>query len=425
MYIRRDKSNLHFGQQTRRGSRSLLIIWLATMAVVVAVIWRFNSVQSWVLASIDGASTATLDAVSLAKLGERAYLNGDLEESIRYYSEAARLAPNDIDIKYEYGRVLIYRSYAGRNYYDRAVKALEVAEDAVRIDENNPRAQTLLCIALLENNRPEEAIGAGVRAIDLAPNYAEAYAYLAMSYYRAERPNQAFEAANKAVELNPNSVDARRALALSLSFIGEYDAAIQQYEQAIQIHPRLDALYFELARYYVVKQNYDAAIKAYDQVLAMESDNVKAYTRKCETYFTMRNDQMAQEACEQAIELDPAYPEAWRQLGMVQYARRNFEGAIESLTTCANLQEAAGVPLQDREIQCYYIRGLAHVLLANCDDGWEVLQEALAMNPAEQIKGAINQGLQMCVEYSDEFNPSDIPTPAPTPTVPREPIGVF
>jgi tetratricopeptide (TPR) repeat protein len=426
MYIRRDKSNLHFGRRAnRRGSNLFFVIWLVMMAVILGVLWRFNSVQSWVLAGIGDEPTATLDAVSEARLGERAYLVGDLERAIEHYGRAAEMNPNNIDILFEYGRMLIYRSYAGRSYAFRAGQALEIAQKAVEIDQNNPRAQALLCYALLENDRAEEAIGAGLRAEQLAPDYAEARAYLSMAYRGAGRPNQAFQKADEAVQLDPNSLDARRALAISLAFVGEFDASVQQYERAIQIHPRFDALYFELALYYKAQNNYDAAIAAYDQVLSMEPENVKAYTRKCETYFTMREDSLAQEACEQAIQLDAAYPEAHRQLGMVRYTRRNYEGAIESFEECARLQEEQGILLPDREIECYYIRGLAHSLLARCDEAWPVLQDALQMKPNETIKGYINQGLMSCVNYDEEYDINDIPTPIPNTPIPPEPIGIF
>jgi tetratricopeptide (TPR) repeat protein len=397
---------------------------VVVMAMAVGVIWRFNNVQSWVLASVGGQPTATPDAVTLAKLGERAYLAGDIEASIGYYEQAARLAPKNIDILFEYGRMLIYRSYAGRSYSFRAAQALDVAKTAVEIAPDNARAQALLCIALLENDRAEEAIAAGLRAQQLAPDYAEAHAYLAMAYYRASRPNQAFTEAEKAVNLNPDSLDARRALALSLAYVGEFDAAVQQYERAIQIHPRLDALYFELAVYYRAQKNYEAAIAAYDQVLSMEPDNVKAYTRKCETYFTIREDQQAQEACDQANQLDPSYPEAWRQLGMVQYTRRNYEGAIDSFEQCQTLETDQNIPLAERDIECWYIRGLAEALLDRCDKAWPDLEQALQMSPDEKIKGLINQGLMMCVDFG-ENDLSQIPTAVPPTQVPPEPIGVF
>lgn len=425
MYIRRDKSNLHFGRQARRrGSRGLLVVWTIVMLMALGVLMRFNTVQSWVLASVLSDATPTLDPVTRAQLGERAYLAGDIETAIQHYEQAAAVDPENINILFEYGRMLVYRSYAGRSFFTYAEKALEVAQQAMEIAPDNPQANALLSLALVSNGRAEEAISAGLNAEQLAPNYAEAKAYLATAYYYAGRPNQALTKADEAVKANPDSVDARRALALALAYVGEFTAAVQQYERAIQIHPRLDVLYFELALYYKALNNYDASIAAFDQILAMEPDNVKAYVRKCETYFTMREDQAAQEACEQALQLDPNYPEAWRQLGMVQYTRRNYEGSIESFEKCSELQTQQGVPLVDQEIQCYYVRGLAHTLLARCDEAWPVLQTALQMNPNEQIKGLINQGLMSCVNYGD-FSIEQIPTPIPPTPVPPEPIGVF
>lgn len=425
MYIRRDKSNLHFGRQRRRrGSRALLVVWSAVMLLMVAVLLRFNTVQSWVLASVMSNATPTLDAVTRAQLGERAYLAGDLETAIQHYEQAAALEPDNISILFEYGRALVYRSYAGASFFTYAERALEVARQAAEIAPDDPQANALLCLALLANDRPEEAISAGLNAQQQAPDYAEAKAYLSIAYYYAGRPNQALTTADEAVKLNPDSVDARRALALALAYVGEFNASVQQYERAIQIHPRLDVLYFELALYYRSLDNYDASIAALDQILAMEPDNVKAYVRKCETYFAMREDQAAQEACEQALQLDPNYPEGWRQLGMVQYTRKNYEGSIESFQKCSELQTQQRVPLSDQEIQCYYVRGLAHTLLARCDEAWPVLQTALQMNPGEHIKGLINQGLMSCVNYGD-YSIEQIPTPIPPTPVPPEPIGVF
>ena len=109
---------------------------------------------------------------------------------------------------------------------------------------------------------------------------------------------------------------------------------------------------------------------------------------------------------------------------MVRYTRRHYEGAIESFEQCAKLQEGQNIPLPDREIECYYIRGLAWSLLARCDEAWPILQEALQMNPNETIKGFINQGLMSCVNY-EGYDINTIPTSIPPTPIPPEPIGVF
>ncbi len=345
--------------------------------------------------------------------------------SVEFYGEAATLEPANMDIQFEYIRNLIYLSYSGRGYAFNARDALRVAENSIDIAPNDARARTAYALALLANDRYDEAALAALTASEIAPTWAEPRAYLSFAYYNLDRHESAQEQAAIAVELDSNSVDARRALALSLGYIGNYSETIRQLETAIQIHPQLAAVYFELALYYRYLENFEAAIQAFDRVLANDPRNVRAWTRKCETYNQMREDALAEEACKQAIDLDPSFPEAYRQLGMIQYQRRNFEGSISSLTTCIDLMNAQNIALEDQEIQCYYVQGLAHYYMGDCPSGMPLLQQAFEMNPEESIASLILEGMQLCAAADDTFSETDIPTiPLPT-EVPEAPISVY
>jgi tetratricopeptide (TPR) repeat protein len=395
------------------------------MVAILLITLNFSTVQSSAIQMIYGTPTATVNAVTWAVQAEAAFNLGDLEESVDYYRKAAELEPQNLDIQFEFVRALTYRSFAGRNFAYLQIEAVEVSQRAVQNYPNDPRSQAMYALALTQVGRSEEAIAAGIRAIELAPQWAEAHAYLSMAYRDRGRWRLAIESGERSVQLDPNSVDAKRALALSLAFVGEFDLAIQAYNDAIRIAPRMDALYFELAVYYQARQDYDAAIAAYDQVLANDPSNVKAYTRKCETYFRQRDDSRAQEACEQALALDANFPEAWRQLGMVRYTRRNYEGAIEAFQTCASIQEAAGAPLDQREIECWYLRGLAHYLLDQCGVAVPILQASLSMFPDANVERLIYDGLGLCAQSDPNFDNSIIPTPIPPTPIPPEPIGIF
>jgi tetratricopeptide (TPR) repeat protein len=426
MQIRRDRSALHFGRRARRRGPSWFFgFWLVAMAAAIGVIWQFSRVQTEVLAVVVGPPTPTTDAVTLAQLAEDAYWDGDLENSILYYAQAYEMTPDDMGIMFEYVRNLVYGSYEGRGFGFRSERALEVAQAAVNKFPNDPRALAAYTLALVSEGRGEEAASAGIRAVDRAPEWAEARAYLSLAYREQDRWLNAQETAQKAVDLNPDSVDARRSLALAMAFTGQFDIAISQYEQAIQAHPRLNVLYFELAPYYIAKQNYDAAIQAYDRVLANDSRNVKAWTRKCETFFQQRNDISARESCEQATELDPTYPDAWKQLGMVQYTSRNYEGAVDSFSTCIQLMTDAGWKLEDHLGECYTYKGLAHQLLAQCDEGWPLFQTALQIGVTDRLLEITYQGMDLCVQVDSNFSNSDIPTPIPPTQPPPEPIGIY
>ena len=110
---------------------------------------------------------------------------------------------------------------------------------------------------------------------------------------------------------------------------------------------------------------------------------------------------------------------------MVRYTRRNYEGSIESFETCAALQDANGPPLDQREVQCWYIRGLAWQLLDRCEMAVPLFQEVLTMSPDEVAERFTYEGLRLCAEGDPDFDNSIIPTPAPPTPEPPEPIGIF
>lgn len=426
MRIRRDQSSLHFGNRRRSRNRSWLFwAWFVAMALASGIIWQFDRAQGQVLNWVVGPPTPTPDGISMAQLGQNAYWEGDLENSIQAYSQASELEPTNTLIQFEYVRVLIYGSYVGRGYTFRARDALTVAERTLRLAPDDAHAYAAYALALVANDRSTEASNAALSAIERAPTWAEAHAYLSLAYYGQERFGSAQEEAQQAVNLDPNSVDSRRALALSLAFVGAWEQSISQYEAAIAIHPYLDALYFELAPYYIILDNYDAAIQAYDRILSHDPRNVKAWTRKCETFFRQRDDANAQESCENAVELDATFPEAWRQLGMVRYTRRNYEGAIEAFQTCIALMDAQGWEMTDREVECYYLHGLAYYSLNRCDEAFPLFQTALLTNPSGPPYTLTLEGMRLCSEVDSSISPQDIPTPAlPTPTPPA-PIGIY
>jgi tetratricopeptide (TPR) repeat protein len=393
---------------------------------VLGLIWQWDDVEPEVRAIVQGPPSATPNAVDVARQAEDAYWQGDLDTSIELYSQAAQLEPNNIGVQFEYVRNLVYGSYEGRGFTFRAERALDVAEAAVEQAPTDARAQAAYALALIANDRGEEAATAALTAVELAPDWAEAHAYLALAYIEQNRWRAAQDEAQVAVNLNGMSVDARRSLALSLAFTGEFNIAISQYEQAIQAHPKLDVLFFELALYYTGQENYDAAIQAYQRVLVNDPRNVKAYTRMCETFFRERDDGSAQEACEQAVELDPTYPDAHKQLGMVRYTRRNYEGAIESFQTCVTLMEQQGWPINDHLVECYYLHGLAHHLLADCSKAMPLFETVLSeIDHSDRVQELTLQGMQLCIDSDDTYSGADLPTPAPPTQEPPPPIGIY
>lgn len=425
MYIRRDRSNLHFRRQRRNLHLRRIAALVLALVILAGAFMRFESLQQWAESLINTNATPTASAVELATAAEQYYQAGNLDAAVENYRRALALEPDRMDIAFEFGRALLYAAYDGTQYRARIDELVALAADAVERAPDDGRARALMTLALSEQGRYNEAVAAGLRAVDTAPDFAEAWAYLSVAYYWSGRPSNALETGERAVTLNPDSVDARRALAQALAYTGDVDAVIEQYQEALARQPNLGPLYYELAIYYRAQGNFEAAVQAYDQVLAIEPQNAKAYTRKCATYALEGEFALAAETCAQAVELDPTYAEAYLNLGRAQYRNLNYENAAGSFATCVQLEESQGVVPEDRSIDCVYVQGLSLALLDRCPEAWPLLTAALQMSPNDTQLEAINSGMQTCISNDPAYNGAAIPTPiTPTPAE-EEPITVF
>lgn len=196
------------------------------------------------------------------------------------------------------------------------------------------RAFTLKAKALVWLDDSELAIPIALRGLELDRNFAPLLAVLARAYTDIGRYQQGLDYGEQAVNSDPMSIEAHRAYAVSLIWVGLRDQAIQELEDAVNINPNLTTPYFELAGQYISGERYEEAVAAYEKILSMQPRNAKALLRLCEVYSRIGQDQQAQGYCDDALAIDTNYKEAYRQLGMVNFRRRNYEGAIENFNRC-------------------------------------------------------------------------------------------
>lgn len=421
MQIKRDYSQPFFstprGRRRRRSSGRLIFFFGVFMAAFLLFVdSQFSRLQLVALDVIGMAPTATPFASWYADQGYSAYLDGKLEISANAFGQAVKQQPDNINYIYEYGRILIELDRpadpaAGRDLSD-AELASQLGDTAIEVAPDDVRSFTLKAKALVWLDDSESAIPVGLRGFEINPTFAPLLATLARAYTDIGRYQQGLKYGEDAVTADPMNADAHRSYAIALIWVGENELAIRELEDAININPNLTTPYFELAGRYVGSQMYEEAIATYERILTLEPRNPKAMLRLCETYFRIGQNDQAQGYCEDALGINPDYPEAYRQLGMVKYSRRNYEGAIEDFDKC--------VALGSEEIECYYIRGLAHFYLNHCDDAWTVLNEALVMieqlPSKEPILSSTQAGLRLVTQYCPAYSGQIVPTPmTPTP----------
>ncbi len=418
MYVKRDYHRPFFHDK-RRGMMNIWILFgfgLMLGAFAVLFTLYFNQLQLAALEAIGMAPTPTPPSQTYALRGQNLFYQGDVEGAILQFELALQQQPDNIDYLYEYGSLLLEA--------ERVADARPVAEHALEVAPDDPRGYALMARVLMWD-APEEAIRYAIQGLDVDPNFAPLYAAQGVAYTNLGRWQEGIRNGARAVELNPNDIFVQVAYQWPLTYRGDYWGAIQALETAISLNPNLTSPYFYLASQYMNTVNLPKmAIATYERILEIDPDNAKAYLRLCQTYARVNSARfdIAQPYCDRAIELDPDYGEAYMQRGQMQYARRNYEGAIESFEICREKGST--------RIECSYLRGFAHYRLGNYDEAWDILQNearplAIEQGGLEPILIQIDQVMDAITQRAPGYQGLAVPTAIPPTPLPPTPIGGF
>ena len=431
MQIKRDYSQPFFSDRRRRRSvwRWLLLYVLVIGAFLFFVDSQFSQLQMMALDMIGQAPPPTPFASELATQALDRVRTGDLHGGAQLLRRAVMQQPNNVDYMYEYGRVLLELGIDEPQYY---TEAIQVGDQAIQASPRDPRGYALKARALDLSGDSPNAVPVAQAGLQYDRSFAPLYVALASAYLNIDRYDVAIESAERAIDLDPLDPAARRVYAYTLIWVGRREEALTQLEEAVALNPNLASPYFELASMYRTiafqdpsggTEYYALAIATYEQVLAMQPNNAKAYLRMCEAYTQIGEHRRGQGYCDDALTLNPNYAQAYRALGQTQYPQRNYEGAIESFEKC--------IELGSEEIECYYLRGLAHYYLGQCDDAWNILNDSLVRERARwtgpdednPVIRSILGGLSLTTDNCEAYRGRALPQ-APTATpIPPTPIG--
>jgi tetratricopeptide (TPR) repeat protein len=375
MYIRPTKK--------RNSSPIRVFILLVLVAAgVYLLVWRRDLIKP---IQVGPTPTPTPTADDVMAEAHELYLQGDLDNAIAKYSQAAELDPADPMPYVWWANLLTLRGRTG--------EAVEKAREAVGVAPDSAEALAALCMALDwdagigDEAKLQEALSACLSATDLEPGYAEAYAYLAEVYADLGRSSQAAETARRAVALDDSSPFAHRDLGYALEKQRKYREAVAEYQRASQLHPRLAQPYIDLGRIHMSYNRYDDALSAYEKATVVDPNSAHALDSLGWAYFQTGDHQRARVEFEKATEVDPTFAPAFGHLGLSYYVLRNYEDAIPAFRKA--------IELGATELEYYYELGLAYAYLERCDEARPWLLKAIEIDNAAMPAW---EGLDLCPE---------------------------
>ncbi len=282
----------------------------------------------------------------LGILADRA---SDLNNALRHFALAARLAPRSAKTRNNYGAILLR--------LDRKTEAAAEFEASLRLDPNQAKALVNLAQIRFESNTPE-----GLRAADelfrradaLAPDLEIARALTVIALRRndpqaAANHYQSYARLLKSSE-NRLTVAMRSELGGALMEAGLLAEAEAELEGALSLEPANVDIILRLARVHLARKDFPAAGRTLEGALARKVEAASIYALLAVVYEKSGHIENAIPAMRLAIQLDPQSEKYRFQYGLLltdldapAAAVIRLNEALQSFPTSARLWLALGL----------------------------------------------------------------------------------
>ncbi|HYM79276.1 MAG TPA: tetratricopeptide repeat protein [Candidatus Dormibacteraeota bacterium] len=304
---------------------------------------------------------------------------GHLDKATPLFEEAVNLAPADINLRMEYSRALFNQS--------KFLNARAQAQDAVRLDPQNPQAILLLGQVLYQlrdyaaartqlesafGKNPDFATGYLLGKADLLLHDDRAaravfaamlrqwgdteinHIFLGRAYSQAGYANEAVTEFHRALEINPEAKMAHYQLALSYLREDEaagYDQAIPEFRAELALNPDDFSSHYMLGYIAVKQSRWDEAEKELRRAVALRPKDLGSLISLADTYVTTNRAKDAEPILRQALAIAGNQPtqevvRAHYLLGRILLAQSGHQDeAKHELAVVAELQKHSGTVL--------------------------------------------------------------------------------
>ncbi len=253
--------------------------------------------------------------------------------------------------------------------------AITIWQDSVKKSPRNPSAHNGLGVALLEQNRDEDALRHFLEALKYSSDYVRTEAYNNLGYTLAKlgRTDEAMANYSEALRLNPYYVASHVNLSRLLVSRGELEKAVYHYKEALRRSPALTEVHMRLGEILTLQGKLKEAARHYAEALKLKPDFVMGHNNLGLVFMRMGNIQKAIICFNNALHYNPGDTDAKRNVTMALGIRNKINGAASKLQNALNLKP------DDPEIH----EKLVHLnrRKEELDKAIDLLQKALSTQP--------------------------------------------
>lgn len=171
----------------------------------------------------------------------------------------------------------------------------------------------------------QEAIGAWMQVVALAPGFVPARLALAQAYLRSGRPAEALPLLEEITVTAPAMAPAWLALGVAQSSLGRHDAAIASVERAVSLAPGVAAIHTGLGDVLWQAKRRDEAGKAFGRAVELAPRDADALNKLGMFERWMIRRESAASLFERAVAAAQRHPYARVNLGTLAFELRRFD----------------------------------------------------------------------------------------------------
>ena len=209
-------------------------------------------------------------------------------------------------------------------------KALDCAEQALRMDAENSTAWHYRGAALIELQRIPEAAQALQRAVTLRPQNAEAWVCFARALCHLELYQQAVQCCASALNYLPQHGEALLYQARAYVSLRQFTAACASFERALKQRPNDAEGWCEYGESLCHVNQAEAALECYERVAQIHPTMPENWLRLSNFLTYLGRPAEAMAGYHTALDLAPQYPEVWFNRGLALAALGRQEDAAKS-----------------------------------------------------------------------------------------------
>ncbi len=268
-------------------------------------------------------------------MGDTFAEHGLIEEGLRYYEKAVKLAPDDLKI-----RRGVARNYVRARRWDKAIAAWRYVLDHSKQAQARAEARGRIIDIFEQRGLLRSKMRDYEKAFAADKPDAEAGYFLAEAHLKRKEYAQAEKVYQKLIDLDgkedKSDLDALQALLRIYQQTSEPKKAIAVLEKMAKLRPRLaQQFYHQIAEISLDLYQDDKAIKYAMRAVEQNPDDATAHAQLGDVYREMQRTEEAVKQYKQAIDLDPrSFDHYWKlaeldlQLGKYDAAEKLYRAIV-------------------------------------------------------------------------------------------------